>query len=110
MPIERKETGIRILLSILFAVIVHVVQTVLGVVVVFALAYALITKRPPGDPVKRFANRALSYQYHILRYVTYNAPQPPFPFADFPLELEPFTPMPEQNAERKGSERESGRD
>jgi hypothetical protein len=97
-PLERKDTGIRILLSLLFVVILQVVQSVLGVVIVFALAFALITKRLPGERVTRFANRTLSYVYHILRYLTYNAHEPPFPFADFPPELEPPTPMPVPSA------------
>ena len=60
-PLERKDTGIRLLLSLLFVVILQVVQAVLGVVIVFALAFALITKRLPGERV---------YVYHILRYLT----------------------------------------
>jgi hypothetical protein len=100
-PIERKDTGIRILLSILFGVIVQVVETVLGIVVLFSLAFALITKRPPGDWVRRFANRTVSYLYHILRYLTYNESEPPFPFSDFPPELEPLAPMNSPTKEEK---------
>lgn len=92
-PIERKETGIRILLSLLFGVIAHVVGTVLGVVVLFELGFVLITKRPPSERVRLFANRTLSYLYHVVRYLTYNAPEPPFPFSDFPPELEPSAPL-----------------
>lgn len=97
--IERKETGIRILLTVLFVVIWHVAETVLGVTVLFQLAYALITKRSPGERVKRFANHALSYLYHILRYLTYHEVEPPFPFADFPPELEPRGQMPKQSTD-----------
>jgi hypothetical protein len=87
--IERKETGMRILLNALFVVIWHVAETVLGVIILFQLAFAFITKRAPGEHVKRFANRVLSSLYHILRYLTYHELKPPFPFADFPPELEP---------------------
>ncbi len=91
--IERKDTLIRILLSLLFVVISRVVETILVLVILFQLAYALITKQPPGERVKHFANRTLGYLYRIVRYLTYNEPEPPFPFADFPSEVEPSVPM-----------------
>ncbi len=91
-PIERKETGIRVVLSVLFWVILEVVKTALGVLVLFQLIYTLITQKPPSDRVRGFANRALSYQYRLLRYLTYNEPGRPFPFSDFPPEVEPSVP------------------
>ncbi|MFQ5930765.1 MAG: DUF4389 domain-containing protein [Acidobacteriota bacterium] len=89
IQLERKETAIRILLSLLFWAILEVVKAVLGAIVLFELAFALITKRPPSDRVRQFANRALSYHYRILRYLTYNEPDWPFPFSDFPPQVEP---------------------
>jgi hypothetical protein len=89
IQIERKETGIRILLSVLFWVIMEIVKTVLWLIVFFELALALINKRPPSERVRGFANRALSYHYRILRYLTYNESDWPFPFSDFPPEVEP---------------------
>ncbi len=92
--IERKETAIRILLTLLFVVIVaRIVEAILAMVILFELAYALIARRPPGEGVRRFANRTLSYLYRILRFLTYNEPDPPFPFADFPPEVEPPAPL-----------------
>ncbi len=87
--IERKETGIRILLTILFVVIMRAVEVVLGVIVLFQLVYTLITKRRPGDQVARFANRIITYVLQLLRYVTYQEDQRPFPFSDFPAESSP---------------------
>ena len=94
IPIDRKETAIRILLTLLFVVIVErIIDAVLAVVILFELVYALITRRPPGESVRRFANRTLSYLYRIMRFLTYNEPEPPFPFADFPSEVEPPAPL-----------------
>jgi hypothetical protein len=92
VEIERKDTAIRLVYTLFFVVIVRVVEAVLGVVVVFSLVFTFITKRPPRESVKRFANRTISYLYHILRYATYNETLPPFPFAEFPSEVEPVTP------------------
>ena len=99
--IERKETGIRILLSLLLLLIAEAVRIVLGVTVFFALAWTLITKRPLSERVRRFANRTLSYQYRLFRYLTYNDPERPFPFADFPPEMEP-TGHEQESTEQSG--------
>jgi hypothetical protein len=92
--IEPKETGVRILFSVLFSLIVVILVGILGVVTVFALLYALVTQRVPTDPVRRFANRTISYLYRSLRYLTYNDTEVPFPFSDFPGELESCAPFP----------------
>ena len=96
IQIERKETTIRILLSLFFWVIMEVVKTVLGILVFFELLFALINKRAPSNQVRRFANRALSYHYRILRYLTYNELNRPFPFSDFPPQVEPPVSMHER--------------
>ncbi len=88
--ISRGATGVRCLLALLFFVITRVVGTVVLVVVIFELLYTLITTSPPPERVRSFANRALSYIYRVLRYLTYAEPRPPFPFADFPDEIEPL--------------------
>lgn len=87
-PIDRADTGVRILLSLLFFVIVRVVETVLLVVILFELIAALITRREPSAQVKRFASRALSYAVVVVRYLTYHSDQAPFPFEEFPPELD----------------------
>jgi hypothetical protein len=86
--IDRKDTGIRILLTILFALIVGVVESVLGLIILFALLWALITKRAPGVGVRALANQIITYYYRIGRYLTYNDSLVPFPFSDFPDALE----------------------
>src|ERR1700754_2733685 len=87
--IERKDTAIRLVYTLFFVVIVRVVEAVLGVVVLFSLVFTLLTKRAPSESVQRFANRTISYLYHILRYATYNEILPPFPFSAFPAEVDP---------------------
>ena len=87
--IDRSETGIRILLSLLFFVVVRVVGAVIFLVVVFELLYTLITQRRPSDEVRRFARRALDYAVAAVRYLTYNDDEAPFPFAEFPRDTQP---------------------
>jgi hypothetical protein len=86
--IERKDTGIRILLTVLFVLVVGLIESALGLIIVFALLWALITRQPPGLHVRAFANRLITYYYRIGRYLTYNESLLPFPFSDFPEALE----------------------
>ncbi len=93
--IERRDSGIRILLTILVALVAGLIESVLALVVIFELAWALITRQPPGLRVRELANRALVYYYRIWRYLTYNEAQVPFPFSDFPVVLEESSWSPE---------------
>jgi hypothetical protein len=86
--IERRDTGIRILLTILFALIASVVETVLSVIVLFALIWTLVTRQAPSERVRALANRIVAYYYRIARYLTYNEANVPFPFSDFPESFE----------------------
>ena len=87
--VDRSETGMRVLWSLLFALIFQVVETVVLALVAFELGYALIFQRVPSERVRSFANRVLAYGYRIGRYLTYNDEASPFPFADLPAALEP---------------------
>ena len=86
--IRRGDTGLRILLSLFFAVIGGVLETVLWLIVFFQLIVALANQRPPSLRVREFANRILSYYYRLGRYLTYNESRVPFPFSDFPEAIE----------------------
>ncbi len=94
--IPRRETGFRILLSLLFVLIGSVLETVLAVIVIFQLIAALGSQRPPSRRVRQFANRIISYYYKLGRYVTYNESRVPFPFSDFPEAIEADAWNPEE--------------
>ena len=87
--ITRGSTGMRLLLTLLFAVIWSVTETVLAVVVIFSIIWALITLQAPPERVREFANTLVSYSYRVWRYMTYNEAQVPFPFSELPQALEP---------------------
>jgi hypothetical protein len=97
--IGRKATGIRFLFTLLFYLIAQVVEAVLLAVILFELLYTLVTESPPPDRVREFANRAVAYFYRIGRYLTYNDAEPPFPFDEFPPELEPSPNLSEEQTE-----------
>jgi len=71
-----------------FYVIANIAQGVLSVVILFQLGFALITQREPGPEIRRFANQTISYLVRIGRFLSYNDATPPFPFREFPAELD----------------------
>ena len=85
--IERGETGVRLLITLLFFLIVQVVEAVLAVLILFSVGFALVTQTEPSEVVKRFTARVMDYVVEIIDYLSYNDPEhlgPPFPFRDLP--------------------------
>ncbi len=86
--IERSDTGLRILYSLLFWLIARVLALVLGILIVFNLLYTLVTGQLPPERLREFGNRIITYFYRIGRYLSYNESALPFPFSEFPAEIE----------------------
>ncbi len=88
--IDRTTTGKRLLFTIVFVIIVELIEVVLAFVVLFELVYSLVTRRPPNPRVTRFAHRILRYGFDIGQYVTCNTDHLPFPFEELPNGTEPI--------------------
>jgi hypothetical protein len=86
--IPPRQTGARILLTLLFMLVSSVVQTIFGALVLFCLSWTLITRRAPLARIRALANRVATYEYRIRRYLGYNESEVPFPFTDLPEALE----------------------
>ena len=84
----RSQIAIRLLLTILFIPIYGICNALVVVTTVFQFAMLFITLKH-SEPVRAFANRVISYAYRVWRYVSLNSSQRPFPFAEFPADLEP---------------------
>ena len=97
VEINRGETGIRILLTLLFAFVRGIVDSVVWVIVLFELLWTLMTKQAPSPRLRELANRIVAFEYRIGRYLTYNEGNVPFPFSEFPSEVEPSTWTPDQS-------------
>ncbi len=87
--IQRRDTGLRMVLTVLFVLVSEVLGSLLGLIILFELIVALVTRRPPSPRVRELANRIIAYSYRIGRYLTYNESRVPFPFAEFPPPVEP---------------------
>ncbi len=85
--LERKNIMIRLLYSIFFIFVLGLVKIIIFAIIIFQYIYLLITKKH-SNRVRIFSNQALSYAYRIVRYLTLNENQKPFPFQEFPPETE----------------------
>ncbi|MFT5284907.1 MAG: hypothetical protein ACI8TQ_001066 [Planctomycetota bacterium] len=82
--LARTDIGLRVLYSFVFAFILNILAGALTILVVLQLIAALVTREAPRPRLKQFGQLMLRYFALIVRYVTFNDDQPPFPFADFP--------------------------
>jgi hypothetical protein len=84
---SRKKIAIRLLYTILFFIIFEILKIIIQVSVLFQYVYLFISKTY-SDPVRNFTNKVSVYAYKVLRYVTLNENERPYPFHDFPREME----------------------
>jgi len=85
--LSRKKIGIRLLYTVMYLIIFEILKTVIQITVLFQYIYLLITKKY-SVPLKNFSNKVATYAYKIIRYVTLNDNARPFPFHEFPEEME----------------------
>jgi hypothetical protein len=85
--IPRGKIGIRLIYTLLFLVILSIMHFIVQVLALVQYVILLIT-RGYSEPLRSFSNKAAAYVYRLIRYVTLNDNAGPFPFADFPRELE----------------------
>ncbi len=81
--LSNRATWLRLLFMLLFVLIFNLAELVLGFAVLFQFVHALITGRASAR-VGNFGESLGRYVYQILRYLTYNTEDRPFPFADWP--------------------------
>lgn len=84
----RKQVAIRLLYTLLYVAIFELVKTIVLLITLFEYFILLITLRH-NEPARTFGNQVAAYGYRVMRYLTLNDNQRPFPFADFPAEIEP---------------------
>ena len=83
----RKKIIIRLLYTVFFFIVFEILKLIIQVSVLFQYIYLLISKTY-NNPVRNFTNKVSIYAYTVLRYVTLNENEKPYPFNDFPEEKE----------------------
>lgn len=84
---SRKQIGIRLLYTVLYFIVFEILKFVIEVTTVFQFIYLLVARKY-SEPLRRFSNKVATYAYQVIRYLTLNAIYRPFPFHDFPTEME----------------------
>jgi hypothetical protein len=85
--VSRKQVAIRLLYTLLYVAIFEIVKTIILLTTIFEYFFLLITLRH-HEPARAFANKTAVYGYRVMRYLTLNENQRPFPFSEFPAEIE----------------------
>lgn len=81
--VRRRETWQRLLFILLFGFIYTVAEIVVAATIVLQFGFELFTAARNRNLLELGASLS-RYVYEILRYVTYNSDQRPFPFAPWP--------------------------
>jgi hypothetical protein len=88
VPVSRTQILIRLLYTVLYLIVFGIVHFLINLATVFQYIMLLITLSP-SEPVRRVANQVAAYGYRVMRYLTLNDNTRPFPFSDFPQEMDP---------------------
>lgn len=86
----RWQIGIRLLYTLFYLVVFELLKTTIQLCAFFQYVHLLLV-RNQNEPVRNFSNRVVAYAYSVMRFITLGANQRPFPFSEFPHDLEPPT-------------------
>ncbi len=83
--LKEQSTWLRGFYILLFAIIYSVAEIVLAAVVLFQFVTTLFTGNK-NSRLLEFGNNLSTFIYQILKYLTYNSDDKPFPFDEWPGE------------------------
>ncbi len=86
--VTRTQIVVRLVYTLLFLAIFCILKAIILLTTLFQFISLFVTLKH-SEPVRTFANKVVTYAYRVWRYVTLNDNGRPFPFAEFPPELEP---------------------
>jgi len=85
--LSRKKIAFRFLYTVFFVIVLEILKLIIQLTVVFQYAFLFITT-DTNEPVRKFSNKVAVYAYRVMRYVTLAENGRPFPFTDFPPEMD----------------------
>ncbi len=83
----RKQIAVRLLYTLFFLLVLEILKFLVQITVVFQYVYLLVAQTY-SRPLKDFSNRLAAYAYRVMRYTTLNEHERPFPFGDFPRDVD----------------------
>ncbi len=85
--VSRGQIAVRLVFTLLFIALYSVLNIIVILTILVQYVFLFITLQH-SEPVRIFANKVISYAYRIRRYITLNENRRPFPFTEFPEEME----------------------
>lgn len=82
-PYKDKDTWFRGLMMLLFVAIYHVTAVLIGAIAALQFAWKLVTGEPNAR-LTSFGEDLARFFYQILRFLTFNTDDKPFPFDEWP--------------------------
>lgn len=86
--VGRLKILLRLLYAILFLLVFEILRLVVQVTVLGQYLYLLVVGSP-CEPLRKFGSGVADYAYRVIRYLTLNENERPYPFTRFPGEIEP---------------------
>lgn len=84
---SRKKIAIRFLYTIFYLFVFEIIKLIIQGLFVFQYVYLFITKKYSNHIID-FSSKLSVYTYKILRYISLIENDKPFPFKNFPKEIE----------------------
>jgi hypothetical protein len=85
--VSRKKVALRLVWTLICLIIFEILKMIVCAITLFQFFFLLVAQRY-SEPLRTFSNRVAAYAYRIIRYTTLNENTRPFPFAEFPAEME----------------------
>jgi hypothetical protein len=86
--VSRAQIALRLLYTLLYLAVFCILKSIILLTTLFQFVYLFITLKH-SEPTRLFANKMVTYAYRVWRYITLNENRRPFPFTEFPEEIEP---------------------
>lgn len=86
--VGRLKVLLRLLYTILFLLVFEILRLIVQVTVLGQYLYLLVVGTP-SEPLRKFGSRVADYSYRVIRYLTLNENDRPYPFKRFPGEVDP---------------------
>ncbi|MDY0269615.1 DUF4389 domain-containing protein [Trichloromonas sp.] len=89
--VGRLKILLRLLYAFLFLLVFEILRLIVQVTVLGQYLYLLVVGTS-CEPLRTFGSRVADYSYRVIRYLTLNENERPYPFTQFPGEIEPPEP------------------
>ena len=75
-----KDKWVRLFFMVVYAIVNYVVQLLIWALSAVQFIFVLLADRP-NENLLRFTRELTAFSYYIIRYLTYNLEEKPYPFS-----------------------------